>query len=121
MEFRKIFDTIPERFDKFRPRYSAELFEYLIKTAEIGPDKKVLEIGPGTGQATDPILETGCDYLGIELGEHLCAKMEEKYGRFANFHLVNGDFITHDFGAQRFDMIYSAFKVLKINKQLKEG
>ena len=26
MEFRKVFDTIPEQFDKYRPRYSAELF-----------------------------------------------------------------------------------------------
>lgn len=108
MEFRKIFDTIPERFDKFRPRYSADLFEYLIKTAEIGPDKKVLEIGPGTGQATDPILNTGCDYNAIELGEHLYAKMREKYDSYPNFHIVNDDFITHDFGDTKFDMIYSA-------------
>ena len=108
MEFRKIFDTIPEQFDRFRPRYCRELFQYLIRYAEIGLGKKVLEIGPGTGQATDPILETGCDYHAVELGEHLCAKMKEKYDRFSNFHIVNDDFITHDFGPQRFDMIYSA-------------
>ncbi|MCR5435699.1 MAG: hypothetical protein K6E97_01390 [Treponema sp.] len=37
MEFRKIFDTIPEQFDKFRPRYSQELFDSLIAYAKIGP------------------------------------------------------------------------------------
>ena len=79
MEFRKIFDTIPEQFDKYRPRYSAELFADLIEYADIGPGKTILEIGPGTGQATTPILSTGCDYHAIELGEH-----------------------------QKFDMIYSA-------------
>ena len=26
MEFRKVFDTIPEQFDKYRPRYSEKLF-----------------------------------------------------------------------------------------------
>ena len=57
----------------------------MIGYAEIGPDKTVLEIGPGTGQATDPILETGCEYHAIELGEHLFAKMKEKYGRVPNF------------------------------------
>ena len=108
MELRKIFDTIPEQFDKFRPKYSAELFEYLISFAQLSPEKKVLEIGPGTGQATDPILATGCDYCAIELGEHLCAKMREKYDRYPNFHIVNDDFITYDFGQQRFDLIYSA-------------
>ena len=87
MELRKIFDTIPEQFDKFRPKYSAELFEYLISFAQLGPEKKVLEIGPGTGQATDPILETGCDYNAIELGEHLYAKMREKYDQYPNFHI----------------------------------
>jgi len=108
MEYRKVFDTIPEQFDKFRPRYSADLFEYFIKEAGIGPETKVLEIGPGTGQATDPILNTGCDYNAIELGEHLYAKMKEKYGDRPNFHIVNDDFITHDFGGQKFDVIYSA-------------
>ena len=108
MEFRKIFDTIPEQFDKYRPRYSAELFAALIEYAGVGPGKSVLEIGPGTGQATEPILATGCDYHAIELGEHLCDVMVRKYGDRDNFQIVNGDFITHDFGDRRFDMIYSA-------------
>ncbi len=108
MEYRKVFDTIPEKFDRFRPRYSADLFEYFIKTAGIGPGTTVLEIGPGTGQATDPILRTGCDYNAIELGEHLYAKMREKYDQYPNFHIVNDDFITHDFGDRKFDVIYSA-------------
>ena len=58
MEFRKVFDTIPEQFDRYRPRYSPELFSELIAYAAIGPGKRVLELGPGTGQATDPILNT---------------------------------------------------------------
>ena len=108
MEFRKVFDTIPEQFDRFRPRYSPELFRFLIDRAALGPEKRVLEIGPGTGQATEPILATGCDYEAIELGEHLCAKMREKFGRLPNFRIVNDDFITFDFGQRRFDLIYSA-------------
>ena len=108
MEFRKVFDTIPEQFDKYRPRYSAELFADLIEYAGIDPEKTVLELGPGTGQATEPILKTGCDYHAIELGEHLAEMMECKYGEYPNFHIVNDDFITYDFGSRKFDMIYSA-------------
>ncbi len=118
MEFRKIFDTIPEQFDRYRPRYSPELFEYLIEYSRIGPGKSVLEIGPGTGQATDPILRTGCDYHAIELGEHLYAKMREKYDRFPNFHIVNDDFITFDFGKRRFDMVYSAATIQWIPEEV---
>ena len=131
MEFRKIFDTIPEQFDKFRPRYSQELFDSLIAYAKIGPGKKVLEIGPGTGQATEPILNTGCDYNAIELGEHLFAKMKEKYGDRQNFNIVNDDFITHDFSdmlgtssetradnPQKFDLIYSAATIQWIPEEI---
>ena len=57
-EFRRVFDTIPDQFDKFRPRYSEELFTYLNTEAGIGPGKRVLEIGPGTGQATEPVQTT---------------------------------------------------------------
>ncbi|SFI74257.1 Methyltransferase domain-containing protein [Treponema bryantii] len=132
MEFRKIFDTIPEQFDKFRPRYSQELFDNLIAYAKIGPGKKVLEIGPGTGQATEPILNTGCYYNAIELGEHLYAKMKEKYGDRPNFHIVNDDFITHDFSdmlgsnnnadsigdIRKFDLIYSAATIQWIPEEI---
>ena len=118
MEFRKIFDTIPEEFDKYRPRYSEELFAFLKDYAKLGPDKTVLELGPGTGQATDPVLDTGCDYHAIELGEHLYAKMKEKYADRPNFSIVNDDFITHDFGDQEFDMIYSAATIQWIPEKI---
>lgn len=118
MEFRKIFDTIPDAFDKYRPRYSAELFASLIAYAGIGAGKTVLELGPGTGQATEPILKTGCDYLAIELGEHLAAKMQENFGAYPNFSLVCDDFITHDFGEAKFDMIYSAATIQWIPEEI---
>ena len=117
-EFRRVFDMIPEEFDRFRPRYSEELFAFMNDRAGIGPGKRVLEIGPGTGQATDPVLRTGCEYHAIELGEHLCRKMKEKYGTLPNFNIVNDDFITHDFGDMKFDMIYSAATIQWIPEEI---
>ena len=117
-EFRRVFDTIPDQFDRFRPRYSEELFAFLNDRCGIGPGKRVLEIGPGTGQATEPVLRTGCEYHAIELGEHLYRKMKEKYGMLPNFHIVNDDFITHDFGELRFDVIYSAATIQWIPEEI---
>ena len=108
MEFRLCFDTIPEQFEKWRIHYSPELFEYLIEKKGIGKGVKVLELGPGTGQATDPILDTGCDYTAIELGKNFADVLRKKYGGRDNYKLINDDFITHDFGDERFDLIYSA-------------
>ena len=118
MELRRIFDTIPDKFDKYRPRYSEALFADLIAYADLGPGKQVLELGPGTGQATEPILRTGCDYLAIELGENLAAKMVENFGQYPNFSIVCDDFITHDFEEQKFDLIYSAATIQWIPEQI---
>lgn len=118
MELRKIFDTIPEQFDTYRPRYSQALFDSLIAYAEIGKGKTVLELGPGTGQATEPVLKTGCDYHAIELGENLCAMMRKKYGTYENFHIIQGDFIAHDFARQQFDLIYSAATIQWIPEEI---
>ena len=68
MDFRKTFDRIPEQFDQYRPRYCPELFAELEKVCGLGAGKTVLEIGPGTGQATEPVLKTGCDYTAIGAG-----------------------------------------------------
>ena len=108
MDFRKIFDTIPEKFDKYRPRYCDELFADIIDYAQLVPGKTALEVGPGTGQATEPILKTGCSYLAIELGENFTEFMTNKFGGYDNFQIVNADFETYDFGGERFDLVFSA-------------
>lgn len=118
MELRSVFDTIPEQFDRYRPRYTPELFADLIAFAGIGPGTSVLELGPGTGQATEPVLHTGCDYCAIELGGNLAAKMREKYGSCRNFSLIQDDFITHDFGDRKFDVIYSAAAIQWIPEEI---
>ena len=68
MEFRLVFDTIPDAFDRYRPHYPAIVYQTLFPYAHLTPGSAVLELGPGTGQATRPVLDTGCAYWGIELG-----------------------------------------------------
>ena len=44
--------------------------------------------------------------------------MKRKYGGFPNFHIVNDDFITHEFGDQTFDVIYSAATIQWIPEEI---
>ena len=115
---RLVFDTIPEKFDKWRVHYDPQLFEYIIKATGLGPGKSCLEIGPGTGQASDFAIKSGCDYLAIELGMHLTDKMREKYSSYPNFHIVNADFETYDFGGKKFDLIFSAAAIQWIKEDV---
>ncbi len=42
------------------------------------------------------------------MGEHLTEFCKNKFNKYSNFHIVNDDFETHDFGNKKFDLIYSA-------------
>lgn len=108
MDFRKTFDSIPEQFDKWRPRYCQELFDTVIEKAGINSESSVLEIGPGSGQATEPFLKTGCNYLAIELGENFVEFGKKKFSSYSNFYIINDDFETYEFGSQKFDLVFSA-------------
>ena len=84
------------------------MFADIIEHAELDSSKTTLEIGPGTGQATEPILQTGTSYLAIELGEHLSEYTKSRFRSYDNFQIINGDFEEHDFGLRKFDLVYSA-------------
>jgi SAM-dependent methyltransferase len=115
---RLVFDSISEQFDKWREHYSQELFDYIIKTCELNATKRCLEIGPGTGQASDFAIHTGCDYTAIELGANLAKIMQKKYGGFGNFKLVVDDFEKHFFVPESYDLIYSAATIQWIKEEV---
>lgn len=118
LDFRKTYDAIPEKFDQWRPRYCDELFAEVIDYAKIGAGKSVLEIGPGTGQATEPFLKTGCDYLAVELGEHFVEFTKNKFNSYPNFKIANGDFETYGFGTRKFDLVFSAATIQWIPEKI---
>ena len=55
------FDSVPEAFDRWRPRYCDELFGCVAARAALGPGRRSLEIGPGTGQATEFEIASAAD------------------------------------------------------------
>ena len=118
MDFRRVFDSIPEEFDKWRPRYCDELFADVVEYSKLDASKTALEIGPGTGQATEPFLKTGCSYLAIELGEHLAEYVKNKFSSYKNFQIINADFETYDFGQNKFDLVYSAATIQWIPEKI---
>ena len=120
MDYRKIFNdnVLPEDFDKWRSRYCDELFADVIEHSKLDANKAALEIGPGTGQATEPILKTGCSYLAIELGENFTEDMKDKFGSYDNFQIVNADFETYDFDEHKFDLVYSAATIQWIPEEI---
>ena len=55
--FRATFDDDADAYDRTRPVCPAAVFDDIVELAGLGPTSHVLEIGPGTGQATRPLAE----------------------------------------------------------------
>lgn len=102
------FNTVAEQYDRTRPTYVEELYEEIFRWKKIGPRSNVLEIGIGTGQATRPILETGCTLTAVELGDNMAAVCRRKFADYPNFSVVNMAFQDFEAPENTYDLIYSA-------------
>lgn len=108
MDLRKTFNTDEYNYDKSRPDYPKELFEDIFNYVNLSGSSNVLEIGIGTGQATLPFLNKGCNVSAVELGDKLAIYCAQKFLHFNNFNIINSDFIKADLPEKSFDFIYSA-------------
>ena len=68
----------------------------------------MLEIGPGTGQATVPMAERGFNITAIELGPNLAAVARRKLARFPLAAVVEGAFEDWPLPPEPFDAVVSA-------------
>lgn len=76
---RRSFDEAAKDYDAVRPGYPEALFDEL--ASRVPPPAEVLEVGPGTGQATGALLERGYRVLAVEPGARLAADLERKLAR----------------------------------------
>jgi SAM-dependent methyltransferase len=70
-EFAATFDKDPAGYAAGRPGYSPEIFTALEERCGLGKGTKVIEIGPGTGQATSELLRRGAHVHAVEPGPAL--------------------------------------------------
>ncbi|MGW1245393.1 class I SAM-dependent methyltransferase [Streptomyces bobili] len=105
---RDTFDTVAERYDRVRPTYPPALVRQLVRAAGLGPDRRVLEIGPGTGQLTRPLARTGCRLTAVELGPSLAAVARRHLAAHPGAEVVTGDFDRWPLPAEPFDLVVSA-------------
>lgn len=66
-----VFDEAAEEYDRTRPACPPEHYDDLVELTGLTAGDRVLEIGPGTGQATVPLAQRGVAVTAIEVGAAL--------------------------------------------------
>ena len=99
---KKHFDEIAENYDMIRPRYPAKFIEDII--AICGAGKKAVEIGAGTGIATEPFLRAGFDVTAIEIGEKMAGFMQDKLNSCGNLDIIVSSFEEANLPENSFDI-----------------
>ncbi|MBQ3271870.1 MAG: class I SAM-dependent methyltransferase [Solobacterium sp.] len=102
------FNTVADTYEKVRPGYPDELYQALFAYAPLGDSSHVAEIGIGGGQATRPVLETGCTLTAVEYGDELAQLCREKFSGYPRFSVITGKFEDADLPEDAFDLVYSA-------------
>ena len=68
----------------------------IVEAAGVGPGDRVVEIGPGLGALTGPLLDTGARVTAIEVDRRLSDCLEERLGAREGLRLVRGDALALD-------------------------
>lgn len=102
------FDTVASTYEKFRPGYVDELYQEIFDYIPISESSKVVEVGIGGGQATLPILRTGCELTAVEYGVHFSALCREKFKNYPKFSVITSKFEDVFFKEDAFDLVFSA-------------
>lgn len=96
---RRTFGAVAELYDRARPQYPQALFDDLVELAALGPGSRVLEIGPGPGNATAELVRRKLAVTGVELSPELAAVAQRKVPEaeivvadFDTWEPIRGDF-----------------------------
>jgi len=107
-DIRFAFNEDVKNYDDLRPRYVNALFSDILQYSGALPGASALEVGIGTGQATEPFLQMGCDVTAVELGGDLAAYVEQKFERYHNLHVIRCAFEEYACPNETYDLLYSA-------------
>ena len=104
----KLFNEVPELYERARPSYPDELFADLAAATGVDAHAAVLEIGCGTGQATRSLAQFGGVVTAIEPGAAMAEMARQRLARFENVVIETADFEAWAPCDRRFDLIAAA-------------
>lgn len=106
-DLKTTFNTAAVLYEDIRPGYPEELIQDIVELSGINDHSRILEVGCGTGKATQPFAEHGYEVLCLDIGADLIAVAKEKLKTFPNVSFVEQGFEKWE-SDRKFDLIISA-------------
>lgn len=75
---------------------SDEAVNGIIEASNISKEDLVIEIGPGLGTLTKPLLENAGKVIAIELDDRMLEILEDRFKLYSNFEVLNQDVLKVD-------------------------
>ena len=107
-DLKDTFDGIVLDYEEARPGYPKDLIRDIVKISKINNGSRILEVGCGTGQATEHFISLGYSVTGIELGNKLSDFLKVKFKDYSNLKVYNNAFEEWQDEASSYDLIISA-------------
>ncbi len=112
------FDTVAERYHAMRPRYPDDVWDALFEETGLQHGSRVLEIGAGTGIATEALVRRGCHVTALEPGAAMAAIIERNLGATGQVDVHIGRFEDFAWGGEPFDLAIGATSLHWIDRDL---
>ena len=103
----EMFNQAADYYDKYRPSYPLEIIDTVIKKTGIKKGSKIVEIGAGSGKATELFAGKGFHILCIEPGEDLVKIGNDKF-KDDTIEFKCSRFEHYDFSDQDWDVVLAA-------------
>lgn len=104
-DIRLSFNEVAEIYDRVRPSYPADLFDELFEMLPAEP--RLVEVGPGTGQATRDLIARGASVHAIEIGPAMAATLRSNLPT-GRLRVTVGDFEKVSIAPDSTDAVFSA-------------
>lgn len=105
LDMRLSFNEVPDIYDEIRPSYPGALYDRLFEM--LPPQPTILEVGPGTGQATRDLLARGASVHAVEIGPATAARLRSNLPS-DRLRVTVGDFEEVDLPPSSADALLSA-------------
>ena len=105
---RASFDTDPALYERARPGYPEPLFDDLVRLGRIPVGGRIIEIGPGTGQATLPLARRGFGILAVERSPRMARRCRANLRPFPGVEVLATSFEDWPVEEAAFDVVFAA-------------